>query len=69
MTREQGLTRSELCKRAKCMPYVVSYLRDCDRLPLLTERSGAGHHILYDPSAIEVIKAHLSKRKNGPGRD
>ena len=65
MNKNKYLTKSQLRKATGAPGYVIIYLKDCGRLPIVKESGGRGYPTLYSPSAIEVIEEHLSKWKQG----
>ncbi len=59
---EKPLTKTQLRKEVGCPGFIIDYLRDCNRLPIVKESTGRGHSTLYDPEAIDIVKAHLAKQ-------
>ena len=59
---KQYLTLKSLQQETNAPIYVVQYLKACNRLPIAKPSRGRGYPTLYDPSAVEVIEEHLSKR-------
>lgn len=55
-------TRKELRAITGAKGYVIDYLNDCNRLPVVKESIGKGFPRLYSPEAIPIIKEHLAKR-------
>ena len=54
-------TRKELRAITGAKGYVIAYLYDCNRLPVVKESEGKGFPRLYSPEAIPIIKKHLVK--------
>ena len=54
-TEQKGITRKVLMRETGAPPYIVSYYRDCGRLPIVRPSRGPGYPILYHPDAIEVL--------------
>ena len=59
---ENALTKTQLRKKAGCPGYIIDYLNDCGKLPIVQESRGKGYPTQYHPKAIDVIKEHLSKQ-------
>ena len=55
----KGLTRKELVADTNCPPYLVAYYTQCGYLPILKASIGPGDPVLYDPSAVEVIRLRV----------
>ena len=62
MVEERSLNRTQLQKATDAPAYVIAYLRDCRKLPIVQESKGRGYPT-YHPDAIKVIEAHLIKSK------
>ena len=58
------LNRTQLQKITNAPSYVIVYLRDCGRLPIVQESKGRGYSTLYHPDAVKVVKDHLQKGQN-----
>ena len=61
MTKVKYLTRQTLARSTGAPPYIISYLYDCGRLPVVRASKGKGYPRLYDTKAIEIVKEHLNK--------
>ena len=59
---ENTLTKTQLRRKVGCPGYIIDYLRDCGRLPVIRESKGQGYPALYHPDAVQVIEEHLNKR-------
>jgi len=59
------ITRKELVKATGAPFYIISYLRDLGRLPIVKESSGRGNPNLYDPAAVDVVRDYLLSHTNG----
>lgn len=62
MKTKKSLTRKDLQNEVKCQGYIIDYLHDCGRLPIVQESKGHGYPRFYDPSAVDIVKQHLAKR-------
>jgi len=62
-TRKQryGLTRKDLVREVPCPPYVVQYLTELRRLPLIQESNGPGRPHVYHQDAIKILKDWISR--------
>jgi len=65
MREEKSLTRKQLIQATDAPTYLISYLKDCGRLPIIRESRGRGFPILYHPDSLKVIKEHMSKQIDG----
>ena len=64
MEETKSLNRTVLCKETNSPYWLITYLRDCGRLPIVQESKGRGYPTLYHPDAIKIVKDHLRKRSN-----
>ena len=64
MNEPKYLTKKQLRQILGCPGYLVNYLNDCGRLPVIQQSNGKGYPNLYHPSAVDVIQAHISKRSS-----
>ena len=62
METKKTITKKDIRKELKCPGYVIDYLYDCGRLPVVRESKGHGYPRLYDPSAVDKVKKHLAKQ-------
>ena len=58
------LTKKQLRDELNCPGYVIVYLNDCGRLPIVKESKGKGYPTLYHPDSVKVIREHISKQIN-----
>ena len=65
MQEETSLTRKQLLKATEAPTYLISYLKDCGRLPIILESRGRGFPILYHPDSVKVIRDHMRKQIDG----
>ena len=65
MDNKNYYTRRELKDITKAPGYLISYLKDCGRLPIIRESPGRGFPILYHPDCVKVIRDHMSKQIDG----
>ena len=56
-----SLNRNQLCKATGAPAYLITYLKNCGRLPIVQESSGRGYPTLYHPDAVKVVEDHLKK--------
>ena len=62
MRTHNSLTKKQIKKTVGCPGYVIDYLNDCGRLPVVEPSRGKGYPIKYDLKAIEIVKKHLGKQ-------
>ncbi len=62
MTHPHRLTRKRLMHATGAMPFLISYLTETGRLPLLRPASGHGYPNIYHPDAIQILKEYLERR-------
>ena len=62
MNKEHYMTRLDLVRKTGAKPYVIDYLKNIGRLPIIKESIGKGHPTLYDPKAMDIIMNHLEKQ-------
>ena len=55
------ITKKQLKAATTAPGYIIDYLRECNRLPIVHKAKGPGYSTLYHPDAIEVVKEHLLK--------
>jgi len=60
---QNALSKKELRLKVKCPGYIIDYLGDCGKLPVVKPSKGRGYPTLYHPDAIQIIKDHLERRK------
>ncbi len=65
MRKEKTLTLKQVSELANCPPYTVRYLYSCRRLTVVNESRGQGYPVLFDPRAVEEVKAHINKNQPG----
>lgn len=63
MKELKGITRKQLKTETGVPGYIIDYLHDCIRLPVVHESEGRGYQILYHPDAIQVVKDHVNKQR------
>jgi len=56
-------SKSELRKAVGCPGFIIDYLYDCGRLPVVEESKGPGYPRHYHPDAIDIIRIHLERQK------
>ena len=65
MDNKKYYTRRELKDITEAPGYLISYLKDCGRLPIILESRGRGFPILYHPDSVKVIRDHMRKQIDG----
>jgi hypothetical protein len=60
---EEKYTLKDLRYATNAPAYVILYLKDCDRLPIVQESQGRGYPTLYHPDSIQIVKDHLKKQR------
>ena len=63
MDKTNSLNRKQLCKATEAPAWLIVYLKDCQRLPIVKESQGRGYSTLYAPEAIQIVKDHLKKQR------
>ena len=61
MNTHSSLTKKQIKETLGCPGYIIDYLYDCGRLPVVRASKGKGHPRLYAIKAIEIVKEHLNK--------
>jgi hypothetical protein len=61
MNTHSSLTKKQIKETLGCPGYIIDYLYDCGRLPVVRASKGKGYPRLYDTKAIEIVKDHLRK--------
>ena len=62
MQKTKSYMRKELREITEAPGYLINYLKDCGRLPIIRESQGKGYPTLYHPDSIQIIKDHLTRR-------
>jgi hypothetical protein len=57
------MTMKELQNETEAPKYIINYLKENGRLPIVKESKGRGYPTLYHPDSIEIVIIHLSKAK------
>ena len=55
------MTMKELQNATEAPKYIINYLKENGRLPIVKESKGRGYSTLYHPDAVEVVENHLKK--------
>ena len=55
------ITKKQLKTATNAPGYIIDYLRECNRLPIVHKAKGPGYSTLYHPDAVQVVKEHLLK--------
>ena len=55
------ITKKQLKAATTAPGYIIDYLRECNRLPIVHQAEGPGYGTLYHPDAVQVVKEHLLK--------
>ena len=56
------ITRKEIVKQTGCPYYIVDYLRQCGRLPIIAESLKRGVPTLFHPDSIKIVQEHIDRR-------
>ena len=56
------ITKKQIRDLTNCPGYIIDYLYDWGRLPVVRASKGEGYPRLYDTKAIEIVKEHLNKQ-------
>ena len=59
---EKALTRKDLVNQTGAKYYVIDYLRNCGKLPVIAYSLRKGISTLYHPDSIKVVQDHLERR-------
>ena len=62
MTRSIPLTRKDLIHKTGAKFYVIDYLRNIGKLPVVAQSQKRGVSTLYHPDSIKVIRDHIDRR-------
>ena len=54
MNEAKGLTRKQLANASGAQPYIITYLFDTGRLPVIRQSSGPGDPTLYHPDSVDT---------------
>lgn len=65
MIHEKYMTKKQLRQELNCPGYIISYLHDCGKLPIVRDSKGKGYPILYHPDCVRVIQEHMRKQIDG----
>ena len=58
----EALTRKDLVNQTGAKYYVIDYLRNIGKLPVIAYSLRKGISTLYHPDSIKVIRDHLERR-------
>ena len=56
------ITRKEIVNQTGCPYYIVDYLRQCGRLPIIAESLKRGVPTLFHPDSIKIVQEHIDRR-------
>ena len=59
---EKALTRKDLVKQTGAKYYVIDYLRNIGKLPVIAYSLRKGISTLYHPDSLKVVQDHLDRR-------
>ena len=65
MNREKYMTKKQLRQELNCPGYIINYLNDCGKLPIVRDSKGKGYPVLFHPDSVKVIQDHMSKQIQG----
>ena len=57
------MTMKELQNATEAPKYIINYLKENGRLPIVKESKGRGYATLYHPDSIEIVLNHLNKSR------
>jgi len=57
------MTMKELQNSTEAPKYIINYLKENGRLPIVKESKGRGYSTQYHPDSIEIVINHLKKAK------
>jgi len=60
---QEYLTKTDLRRKTGCPGYLIDYLNDCGRLPIVQASKGRGYPTKYDPKSIEIVKKHINQQQ------
>ena len=58
----KAITRKEIVNQTGCPYYIVDYLRQCGRLPIIAESLKRGVPTLFHPDSIKIVQEHIDRR-------
>ena len=61
MIMKQYYTFTQLIKVTGAPGYLIRYLYECGRLPIVKESRGHGYSRHYHPDCVDIIKEHIEK--------
>ena len=64
MKELKTITKKQIRDLTNCPGYIIDYLYDCGRLPVVRSSKGRGYPRLYDTKAIEIVKDHLKNQSS-----
>ena len=59
---EKTYTLKTLSEKTDCPPYIIKYLHQCRRLPVVKKSPGTGYKIHWGAEAVQIVKEHMEKR-------
>ena len=62
MYKKNSYTRKELIHKTGAKYYVINYLRNIGKLPLIARSNRKGVPILYHPDSIKIVREHIDRR-------
>ena len=60
---QEYLTKTDLRRKTGCPGYLIDYLNDCGRLPIVQASKCRGYPTKYDPKSIEIVKKHINQQQ------
>ncbi len=57
-----GIKRKEIMQATGAKPWHVDHLRLTGKLPILIYSEGPGNPVIYDKSAIDIVRKYLERR-------
>ena len=62
MKNKNSYTRKELINKTGAKFYVIDYLRNIGKLPLIVRSHRKGIPTLYHPDSIKIVQEHIDNR-------
>ena len=61
-TQSLPITRKEIVNQTGAKYYVIDYLRNIGKLPVIAESQKRGVPTLFHPDSIKIVQDHLDRR-------
>lgn len=63
-TKENPITRKDLCVKTGAKYYQVYHYTITDQLPFIHKSSGKGDETIYEPEAIRILQDLLTQKQD-----